>query len=345
MPNHVPLRLRLLILIRRSSSAFPPWPGRSISISTLVLAILIGGTWPRTGLAICDPCVPGTPCGNGGCLQCIYDPFFACYYCGGQYPDGNACASDGNPCTTDACLGGTCSHSAIVGASCNDGKSCTANDTCNASGNCVGSNTCDDSNPCTKDTCTTSGCVFSDQPDGTPCADNNTCTTGNTCLAGICGTCDYTTSCVGCGPSSCVPLIHACQCMPIKFCDGHPLTLQTHLYSFVAVQSGLIFPFTIDQGTSGNLRLIVLASGPSGLQTYIAIQAYDGRYVTAVGGGGGAATATATSVGPNETWLLTDYVHDNISLKAPNGQYLHDSGGLISADGVAEEPFTIAHCD
>ncbi len=62
--------------------------------------------------------------------------------------DAATCGScdDGNPCTTDTCVSGTCQHTADVGATCNDGDTCTSHDACDANGQCVGGSEvcCDD---------------------------------------------------------------------------------------------------------------------------------------------------------------------------------------------------------
>ena len=45
---------------------------------------------------------------------------------------------DGNPCTADACVGSTCTHTPTPGVACDDGNSCTSGSTCTASGTCGG---------------------------------------------------------------------------------------------------------------------------------------------------------------------------------------------------------------
>lgn len=52
----------------------------------------------------------------------------------------DAGCDDGNPCTTDRCLGGTCSHGFNTNP-CDDGIACTGGDVC-AAGVCLGSSTC-----------------------------------------------------------------------------------------------------------------------------------------------------------------------------------------------------------
>ncbi len=82
---------------------------------------------------------------------------------------------DGDGCTDDSCLSGTCVHTSIAqGSPCDDGIACTTGDTCSA-GTCLGTKlSCNDANPCTKDICDPSiGCVNIDNSaqcnDGDPC--------------------------------------------------------------------------------------------------------------------------------------------------------------------------------
>jgi hypothetical protein len=62
----------------------------------------------------------------------------------------NSQCNDGNPCTTDQCLAGTCQYSFNT-ASCNDGLSCTTNDQCN-NGACVGVSNCPSGQTCNAQT-------------------------------------------------------------------------------------------------------------------------------------------------------------------------------------------------
>ncbi len=99
-------------------------------------------------------CVEGTvvSCTLSGCLvaqrQCNGVTFGPCE-CVIQTCD------DGNPCTTDALAGSSCSHTPLpAGSACNDANACTTNDHCDATGHCVGTPiTVDDGNPCTLDRC------------------------------------------------------------------------------------------------------------------------------------------------------------------------------------------------
>ncbi len=77
--------------------------------------------------------------------------------------------NDGNACTTDACVSGTCSNT-------NNSDACAT-----------------DNNPCTDDVC--SGGLCTHQPNTAPCEDNNTCTVGTTCSGGICGVIDNSATC------------------------------------------------------------------------------------------------------------------------------------------------------
>ncbi len=120
--------------------------------------------------------------------------------------------NDGNPCTTDTCNSGVCSHVA-GGASCNDGLFCNGVETCDPVLGCAASSSpcddgvacttdacsepsdscshvpdhlaCGDANPCTDDTCNTAtGCQYGTNT--LPCDDGISCTTADVCSAGVC---------------------------------------------------------------------------------------------------------------------------------------------------------------
>jgi hypothetical protein len=98
---------------------------------------------------------------------------------------------DANPCTTDACINGTCIHTPVAaGTSCSDGNACNGAETCTASATCVAgpSPLVDDGNPCTTDTCDpTAGVQHTPVTSGTECADENACDGAETCNAsGVC---------------------------------------------------------------------------------------------------------------------------------------------------------------
>jgi len=100
---------------------------------------------------------------------------------------------DGDACTIDTCVAGTCSHAPEAnGTVCDDGNVCTTPDTC-TDGVCGGTMNpnccqtaaeCDDGDGCTIDTCVGNVCSNSVAPDGTAC----TPTRGGqgTCQAGQC---------------------------------------------------------------------------------------------------------------------------------------------------------------
>ena len=93
---------------------------------------------------------------------------------------------DGDPCTTDACGEGLCSHAANT-APCDDGNACTAGDVC-AGGACQGgaAKVCDDGNPCTVGTCAPATGACSAVPTAAKCDDGSACTTNDHCDAGAC---------------------------------------------------------------------------------------------------------------------------------------------------------------
>ncbi len=121
-----------------------------------------------------NPCTVGDACQGGVCTA-----GFALL------------CNDGNVCTDDACVGGSCVYTANAAPCDADGNACTQNDTCTAK-NCVAGpqKQCDDSNPCTADSCDAVGgqCVHDgDITKGKPCdADGSVCTKGDACDAGAC---------------------------------------------------------------------------------------------------------------------------------------------------------------
>lgn len=112
----------------------------------------------RTGICgagrCCTGCFEGTTCVAGTSSTS----------CGAG---GGACAScnDGDPCSSDVCTTGVCSHPpAPSTTACDDGLFCTLTDRCNGAGACVGSGAarCDDRASCTSDMCdeATDRCVY-----------------------------------------------------------------------------------------------------------------------------------------------------------------------------------------
>jgi hypothetical protein len=87
--------------------------------------------------------------------------------------DGNAC-DDGDVCTTsDTCLAGACTGTAVLdGTSCSDGNACTGPDSCQAG-----------------------LCVSSPLANGTPCDDGDPCSRPDTCQAGVCAGISPATTC------------------------------------------------------------------------------------------------------------------------------------------------------
>jgi hypothetical protein len=135
-----------------------------------------------------DPC-PAQYCDEAlpGCVDCLDD---------GHCDDGNAC-------TVDTCVDGTCVHTPIV---CDDGDACTA-DTC-VDGDCVNTAiVCDDGDACTADTCVDGDCVNT----AIVCDDGDSCTIDS---------CDSATGCVN-DPVVCPPGEECVggTCVPIV-CDG-----------------------------------------------------------------------------------------------------------------------------
>ena len=133
----------------------------------------------------CTP-VPGAPC-----LHEVCDPVTGT--CNPKPKGTGATCDDGKQCTlADACVLGATGTSTCVGKldACSDGNPCTT-DACIEGQGCahkaVG---CNDGNSCTLDRCdkTTGQCDFSKPvPDGLVCnADNSGCTVNDRCAAGVC---------------------------------------------------------------------------------------------------------------------------------------------------------------
>lgn len=161
------------------------------------------GACVQTPVADGTACGLGKACTGGQCTDVACTPACgACEACdatsGTCTPKANGlpCADDGNPCTTDACSSGLCSHAPMSdGVSCGAGMAClagacqssTCDPPCDECQACSVSLTCeptngactDDGDPCTTDTCSGGACAHPDAPNGTPCA-------GGSCQGGTC---------------------------------------------------------------------------------------------------------------------------------------------------------------
>ncbi len=235
--------------------ATPPAPACSPGLDAVV-------TWTSPGTCVggtCEYDSTSEPC-RDGCAnaECLYDPCYGitCTTPPGQCresvgdcvggdcvydQDNTKACTDGNPCTTDTCVNGTCSSTAItcttppVKKCSDDGMSLRTwakngtcvNGTCQyvetvlpCSGGCV--NAVCSADPCAGVDCSTAPnscmkspgvCVGGDcvweNDDGATCSDNNECTSGDYCQGGQCraGTgvdCDDSDLCTAdsCDPSS-----------------------------------------------------------------------------------------------------------------------------------------------
>jgi hypothetical protein len=177
-----------------------------------------GACTDDAGSAVCD-CDPGYhEDGVGGCTMdvCLPDPCagmnMACRPDGaGSYECYTPACDDGNPCTDDAVVGGSCSHTPrAVGADCST-TVCLSGQSCDASATCTGGTTvvCDDGNACTADSCdAVAGCehVADDglvPDDGIPCT-TDSCSGGVASNVPSDGACDDGLWCNGteiCAPS------------------------------------------------------------------------------------------------------------------------------------------------
>jgi len=142
-----------------------------------------------------DPCDTGATCSGGLCQ-----------------PGTPIACDDANLCTTDSCdphFGCVYTDNANL---CDDGNACTIEDLCSGGACQPGVPVaCTDGDVCTSDTCDPmTGCVYTNQPNGSPCDDGNACTTGEVCVG---GTCQLGVG-LACSPSD--------QCHVAGICD--PLT-------------------------------------------------------------------------------------------------------------------------
>jgi hypothetical protein len=183
-----------------------------------------------------DACIDGACVGVGDpCPDALCDEDAAlCVEC----LDAELC-EDGNPCTDDACVDGTCVY-AFNSLPCDDDVFCTAVDTC-IDGACVGSGDpcpgelcdedaalcvecldaelCDDGNSCTEAACVDGTCVYAFN--SLPCDDGVFCTAVDTCIDGACvGSGDP------CAGELCDEDAALCvECLDADLCDdGNPCT-------------------------------------------------------------------------------------------------------------------------
>ncbi len=195
-------------------------------------------------------CNDGNPCTTDSC-----DPASGCKHAAtATQPcdDGNICTtadtctngsckgkgvtcSDGNPCTSDACVPGKgCVFTATTGA-CSDGNACTVGDSC-ATSKCLPGkpSLCDDGKPCTEDLCNPGdgGCKYL-LNDKNLCSDGNACSADDHCDAGACKGGAVLVNCDDKNPCT------ADQCNPAKGCEhiGNPAAPCTddNLCTFVDV--------------------------------------------------------------------------------------------------------------
>jgi alpha-tubulin suppressor-like RCC1 family protein len=93
----------------------------------------------------------------------------------------NSNCDDGNPCTTNTCVNGTCQTTNNQnGSSCGSGLIC--DDGSCITPECTSNPDCDDNNPCTNNTCTNFTCSSTPFPNNTSCGQGLVCQAGN-CVA------------------------------------------------------------------------------------------------------------------------------------------------------------------
>jgi hypothetical protein len=198
-----------------------PCTGKSVSLG-LSTPCLVENEWGTCtgkrvctdeGLSACDAGEPQAEFCNGTDDNCDGDVDEPQFVEGAYIP----LCDDGNPCTTDSCLGEAgCQSVDLDGGECFDGNPCTIADHCSA-GVCDGSPVdCDDDNPCTDDSCDESGgCVFVDNL--VDCDDGNPCTVADECQEGLCS--GVAVSCDCQQDEDCAELDDGNVCNGELFCD------------------------------------------------------------------------------------------------------------------------------
>jgi len=152
-----------------------PYPFLSSGAPGGIRVFDIGATGTTISFRVCTI---GAACDAGSC------GFDGCVDCG-------ACPDDGNPCTVESCVDGTCRKTpAADGTGCDDGNACTRTDRCVA-GVCTGGNpvTCEAQDAChVAGRCDPATGVCTNPPaaDGTGCDDGDACTRTDRCVAGVC---------------------------------------------------------------------------------------------------------------------------------------------------------------
>ena len=168
------------------------------------------GWAPVPGCCLADAdCVPpdGLRCREGVCLDhaCAWRPVPGCCV-------SDAACDDGDPCTADACDGGTCVHALLP--------------TC---GGCTDALQCDDGDPCTTDACDLGSgvCRHEDDPACGGCTDALQCDDGDPCTADFCqgGTCVY--------------VVVPCGCATDAHCDDHDACTVDHCADGVCLHEPL----------------------------------------------------------------------------------------------------------
>jgi hypothetical protein len=282
---------------------------------------------PNTG-AVCDdgdPCTISDTCRSSGSCRGVTNPCDDANACttdgcsssgGGCFHQGINCA-DTNPCTTDTCSPAVgCQHGPATGPACNDGNACTTGDACWA-GTCYGgaAPNCNDGNACTVDGCSPStGCTH---------------------------TCAVLQNCSNCEAKKCVNFITPgqCTCSKLEACGGghiHFSLFSGNIVSMhVADPNGILWalPTPLPAGYSSDFQALSVGQGGPG-EIAVAMLAANNRYWTV--GGDGIIRATATAVGPAETFFMpVNFLNPIIYLRASNGRYVDDVGGLMHATSTA----------
>ena len=158
-----------------------------------------------------NQCIIASKCSVGGTCDAVQTvdcaPAPVCHFALGCNPASGECEYDRYP----------------NGTACDDNDPCTTNDQCH-SGDCIGTTpvTCPSANPCIQHgEChkVAGGCVYYNEPDGTPCDDGSACTVDDQCLNGAC-TSSFTNAC-----TELVPTDLQCQ---YAACSGSSCTILNH---------------------------------------------------------------------------------------------------------------------
>ena len=222
-----------------------------------------GGSCKPTGAKICND---GNLCTDDSCTsvtgQCANTANAASCSDGDKCTVGDVCANaackpgnakvcdDTNPCTTDACDGGSGNCQAAANSlACEDGNKCTLLDTCGGGACKPGTlKACADNTVCTDDSCSPLSGSCESVNNTKACDDGSKCTNNDICAAGKCtaGTAIICNDNKLCTDDLCDPATGACSYTPnAKTCDdGNACTSGDNCQSGQCVPGAFTCPCT-----------------------------------------------------------------------------------------------------